>query len=342
MNRVAHWQDFQLFCPACRTLLAKQHESLGCPGCHRQYPVLFGIPDLRLGPDRYLSLEDERAKATKLQLFGQSSTFEELLNYYYSITDDVAPVLATKFAAAIHASPARAVKLLTRLDQPSEESVLVDLGCGAGGTLMEAAKCFPKCVGVDIGLRWLVIAQKRFAEARMPVALVCADVETIPFADGSFSHVVAENLLDHVHAPLTTTARASALVAPGGQLWITGSNRWWIGPHSAVGVWAAGLQPAGLRRVRARLRGRVDTLRNASFVSAPMIRRIVARTLSIDAVEPRTPPELATDAPSLLRFAVNIYLAFSALALTRALVVAAGPAFQILAHRPLEQKENMT
>ena len=342
MNRGAHWQHIKLLCPACRTLLTKLQETLNCSGCHRQYPVLFGIPDLRLGPDRYLSLEDERAKAAKLQLFGASSSFDELLNYYYSVTDDVTPLLATKFTAAILASPARALQVLARLEQPREDSVLVDLGCGAGGTLMEAAKSFPKCVGVDIGLRWLVIAQKRFAEAGVPVALVCADVETMPFADGSFSHVIAENLLDHVRAPVIATERASALVAPGGQLWITGGNRWWIGPHPAVGIWAAGMCPAWLRGFHARLRGRLDTLRKASFVSAPMIRRVVARTLSVNAVEPRTPPEIATDSSSLLRISVNIYSALSAMTLTRAFLVATGPAFQILAHRPLEQKEIMT
>lgn len=342
MSGGAHWQELDLLCPACGVVLAKESEVLHCPSCRQRYPVLFDIPDLRLGPDRYLSLEDERAKAAKLHDFGLNASFDELVAYYYSITGDVTPALAVKFTDAINTSPGRACQMLARLQPPVSNSALLDLGCGAGGTLIAAATRFPKCVGVDIGLRWLVIAQKRFAEAGVPVALVCADVQTIPFAAGSFSHVIAEDLLNHVRAPIIATERATTLVAQGGQLWITGANRWWIGPHPAVGTWAAGMQPTWLRRLQARLRGRLDTLRNASFVSAPMIRRVVARTLSVDAVEPLTPPATAIDTPPPLRFAVNIYRALSAGAFTRALLVAAGPAFQILAHRPLGQKEDMT
>ncbi len=61
----------------------------GCAKCRQSYPILFGIPDFRLQGDRYLSLEDERAKASKLHAFAEDHDFRELVAFYYSITDDV-------------------------------------------------------------------------------------------------------------------------------------------------------------------------------------------------------------------------------------------------------------
>ena len=53
-------------CPVCRTGLDTAAHRLTCRTCGRDYPVVAGIPDLRLHGDRYLSLADDRAKAEEL------------------------------------------------------------------------------------------------------------------------------------------------------------------------------------------------------------------------------------------------------------------------------------
>ena len=59
-------------CPACRSAVEERDQGFGCRRCGREYPILFGIPDFRLRGDRYLSLEDERAKAGKLHDFARA------------------------------------------------------------------------------------------------------------------------------------------------------------------------------------------------------------------------------------------------------------------------------
>ncbi len=60
-------------CPQCRAAVQEGAAAYTCGSCKRAYPILFGIPDFRLQGDRYLSLEDERAKAARLHEFGQSA-----------------------------------------------------------------------------------------------------------------------------------------------------------------------------------------------------------------------------------------------------------------------------
>ena len=62
----------EFVCPRCKGELAANSTSYRCDRCAITYPVLFGIPDFRLRSDRYLSLEDERAKARLLYEFGQT------------------------------------------------------------------------------------------------------------------------------------------------------------------------------------------------------------------------------------------------------------------------------
>lgn len=88
-------------CPACKRGLESEDSAYLCTHCTRRYPVLFGIADFRLRSDRYLDLEDERAKARRLHEFAQTSSFEELLAYYYSITDDVPEEMATRYRKSV-------------------------------------------------------------------------------------------------------------------------------------------------------------------------------------------------------------------------------------------------
>src|SRR5438128_310238 len=86
--------EVRFVCPRCKGELAADESSYRCDPCAITFPVLFGIPDFRLRGDRYLSLEDERAKARRLYGFGQNASIEELVQFYYSITYDLPPRMA--------------------------------------------------------------------------------------------------------------------------------------------------------------------------------------------------------------------------------------------------------
>lgn len=322
-----------LQCPACHGDLEESAEQFLCTLRAHKFPILFGIPDFRLEGDLYLSLDDERAKAARLHEYAQNHSFAELVDYYYSITDDVPPDLASRFAAYVHQAPARMEPILAVLGPASADSKLLDLGCASGGAQIAGEK-FAFQVGVDIALRWLVICQKRLDELGIAARLVCADVEALPFRPGQFSHIIANDLIENVDCPQSSLASAGTQLAIGGKLYVSASNRWWPGPHPAVGIWGAGLMPKRLRSVVARKLKGIDVLRNARFVSAARTRAwLCAEGLLIEECGPKRTSISGMAIPPAKAALIETYRFASGIPGLRQLMVVVGPAFEIVAEK---------
>ena len=316
-------------CPACRSPVEGEGAAYACGSCNRAYPVLFGIPDFRLRGDLYLSLEEEREKAAKLHEFGKAHDLKALVAYYYSITDDVPAHLEPRFADYVLNAPRRSMPGLRAL-APTGGRSLLDLGCGSGGALVAAEAMFGERVGVDIALRWLVVARKRLDETGARAILVCADAEALPFAGETFSHVLASDLIENTRSPAATVKSAAAVLERGGRLYLSASNRRWVGPHPATGIWAAGLLPAPVRSSILRRRHGIDILRAVSLVSPGSIRRM-GREAGLRQVEMGPlQPELGqlTGRSALFRFFARGYSVLAKAAILRAALLHAGPVFQ--------------
>jgi malonyl-CoA O-methyltransferase len=99
---------------------------------------------------------------------------------------------------------------------------LLDLGCGTGYAFDVLAKRFPSAalVGLDLAPAMLARAQRRppwwrrMLGARRP-ALVCADAERLPLADGCVD-LVFSNLTLQWCDPARVFAEAARVLAPGG------------------------------------------------------------------------------------------------------------------------------
>lgn len=315
-------------CPACRGLVSSRSELYRCDACHLDFPILHGVPDFRLRSDRYLTLEQERLKAARLAEFARTHGFDDLLAFYYSITDDVPAELAGQYSDYAKAGPERAGAILADLSPFGAEDRLLDVGCGAGGMMVAAARQGVDAVGVDIALRWLVIARKHLESRGLDACLVCADAESLPFADGGFSHVVAADVIEHARDPEALVAECARQLTDDGKLWISAANRLWPGPHPSVGLWAAGWLPASVRRARlVQLRG-VDSLRFTHLLSPFRVMGACrARGLRVVRRQPRVVPT----GGGLAR---RIYARLSDMPGLGALLFAAGPAFQMIAARP--------
>lgn len=313
-------------CPACRGGLSSTADAYRCDACDADFPILHGIPDFRLRSDRYLTLEQERAKAARLVDFARTHSFAELLAFYYSITDDVPPERVDQYARYAAAGPERAGVVLADLAPFQAGDRLLDVGCGAGGMMVAAARQGVEAVGLDIALRWLVIARKHLEGLGLDACLVCADAEALPFADGGFTHVAAVDVVEHARDPDALVAECGRQLAVGGRLWISATNRLWLGPHPSVGLWAAGWLPARLRSARLTRRRGVDSLRFVHLLSPFRVMRACReRGLSILSRRPRT-----VSGGGALR---QTYARLSATPGLRALLFAAGPAFQLIAVR---------
>lgn len=314
-------------CPACREALRAGLDAYRCDACDADFPILHGIPDFRLRSDRYLTLHQEREKAARLAEFASTHSFAELLAFYYSITDDVPPELAGRYSDYVRAGPERAGVVLADLAPLAASDRLLDVGCGAGGMMVAAARQGVAAVGVDIAMRWLIIARKHLESHGLEALLVCADAEALPFADGGFSRVAAVDVVEHARDPAVFVAECGRQLSEGGRLWISATNRLWPGPHPSVGLWAAGWLPATVRRARLiRLRG-VDSLRFVHLLSPFRVMRACReRGLRILSRRPR-----AVSGGGALR---QTYARLSTTPGISALLFVAGPAFQLIAARP--------
>jgi ubiquinone/menaquinone biosynthesis C-methylase UbiE len=265
-------------CPQCKGDLEQQAQGYNCKACPRFYPVVLGIADFRVFPDPYISYDDDWAKGQRVLELGAGMSFEELVALYWRLTPDVPPELAQKYIAGAIGSSQTGKALLKQfqkaeLRRPNSEllasnsqpatrgltqfggnselgtrnSKLLELGCGTGGLLVEAAKAYPVVVGVDIAFRWLVIARKRLEEADCSnVLLVCACAQALPFRSGQFDGVVAIHTLEHADTASQQSAwlaEARQALKPRGNLFISTFNRYSLGPEPHMHIWGVGWLP---------------------------------------------------------------------------------------------------
>ena len=125
-------------------------------------------------------------------------------------------------AADFNASDQAMVERLAALCAESPGPRLVDLGCGPGNISFLLARRWPEAavLGLDGAPRMLAVAEQRlveepelggrlrFAQALLPLA------ESTPLA-GSFSAVVSNSLLHHLHDPGVLWRSLRQLAAPG-------------------------------------------------------------------------------------------------------------------------------
>jgi SAM-dependent methyltransferase len=327
--------EFGFVCPLCKGELVANPSSYHCDRCAITYPILFGIPDFRLRSDPYLSLEDERAKARRLFEFGQSASIEEVVRFYYSLSDDLPRNIALRYQAAIRAAPERARHIIGDLAPKPDLDILLDLGCGTGGLLVSAQGHYRAIYGVDIALRWLVVCQKRLRERKATATLVCADVEALPFPHGSFTQAVAVDLMEHVYNIDSAAQEIERTLRPGALLWLSANNRYCLGPHPLTGVWAIGFLPDRPRAwILKKLKG-IDLLRYANMVSARDLgARMTKRGFAVLKVKPRhIDRDVATGYGALDRGLIALYRLALNVPILRGMLVRIGPAFEVICRK---------
>jgi SAM-dependent methyltransferase len=257
-----------LICPRCRSRLTVHTEEWRCDACLHAYRSLRGIPDLRTADDAYLRNDADWAFALRLNAEYDRRDFRGLLEHYYDLSLDVPRDLRARQIGHILDGPERLrrqlegdawLRGLTSCRRPRE--VVLDLGCGTGSALVALARGADnadvrRMWGVDIALRWLLVARKRLEEEGFGgIRLVCACAERLPFADEQFTGVLGGDVIEHVADQPTTLAESYRVLKPGGRLFLATPNRFSLGPEPHVNVWGVGYLPrpwmaAYVRRMR--------------------------------------------------------------------------------------------
>jgi len=233
-------------CPACRATLEPGHDAYACGACARAYPVVEGIADFRLEADPYIGIEADRDKARHLAGAAHTRSFEDLVRYYYSITPEDPPDLAARWTRrAVHeVEIARAFFASIGMHASATGAgPLLDLGCATGGLVAAAAALAPPVAGVDIALRWLVVARHRFRGHGVDATLVCASARHLPFPDGVFRTVIANDLIEHVAGPAEVLHEAARVSSSGARLVVTANNRYAPLVEPQLRLWGVGYLP---------------------------------------------------------------------------------------------------
>jgi len=234
-------------CPACKKPLSCQARLYFCKSCNREFPVLCGIADFRLHPDPYIGIEQDRAKAELLFDAGRSRDFQDLVRFYYSITEEDPPDLACRWRerALQEVEIARFVLRESRsFSQPvSSGGRWLDIGCSTGALLAAVKDSASVLVGVDVALRWLIVGLARLREEQVEALLVCANAEALPFPDSAFTSVSATDLIEHVRDAAATLAEARRVAVPGAPMLWTTNNRFAPVPEPHVRLWGVGFLP---------------------------------------------------------------------------------------------------
>ena len=102
---------------------------------------------------------------------------------------------------------------------------LLDIGCGEGFFLEEAARLGMVGYGVEIVPSAIRLARERVPSAR----LTLADGEALPYADGSMDYVTCLGSLEHFPDPVAGAREVARVLAPTGRALIVVPNRRFVG-----------------------------------------------------------------------------------------------------------------
>jgi SAM-dependent methyltransferase len=119
---------------------------------------------------------------------------------------------------------------LTMIDQLivphlSVGSRILEVGCGAGNLLLQAAvpRSFP--LALDLSMQALTFVRSRLQDAA-PQGFVCTQAigEALPLAEASVDCVLMSEVIEHLEAPEVSLREAVRVLHPGGRLLVTTPN----------------------------------------------------------------------------------------------------------------------
>jgi ubiquinone/menaquinone biosynthesis C-methylase UbiE len=94
---------------------------------------------------------------------------------------------------------------------------LLDVGCGPGEAVIEAAPLVAEATGLDLSPAMIDRARSR-ADGIANVEFVEGDSADLPFADGAFSAVLSTTSFHHYPHPQRALAEMHRVLAPSGRL----------------------------------------------------------------------------------------------------------------------------
>jgi ubiquinone/menaquinone biosynthesis C-methylase UbiE/uncharacterized protein YbaR (Trm112 family) len=326
-------------CPLCKGPLEFAADAYTCPACARRYPIIWGIPDFRLFPDPYISIEDDHRKTLRIAEHYDRSDARQLMEFYWSITPDTPPELWQRYMRFDLAGEERGRQWLADLEiqrgRPplNPADTVLELGCRTGGTLAALAQRVKhgRAVGIDIAFRWLVVAKKRLEQQGLSAQFACCCAQYLPFKADQFDLILAGNILEHSPRDQSRIpAEAHRTLRPGGLFATLTVNRFSLAREPHVNLWGVGFLPRKWMDpyVQRRIGVPYENVRLPSIFN---LRRMMRPFAS-----PRfAPPQISSPqgSSSPVRGALSLYNRLRALPLIRHFLLLFGPLLEVTAQK---------
>ena len=150
----------------------------------------------------------------------------------------------------------RLVCELIEAHMPLHGAVVLDAGCGVGGTTQALCERGADVIAVDRDAARLLALEER----GLDVETLHSDIASLPYPDDSFDAIVLQDVLEHVRTPEAVLRELARVLTPDGVLYLSTPNRFSVvnlisDPHF-------GLPFAALHR-RERLRATLRRFRPA-------------------------------------------------------------------------------
>jgi ubiquinone/menaquinone biosynthesis C-methylase UbiE/uncharacterized protein YbaR (Trm112 family) len=333
----------EICCPACRgdlSISLTSETTIICQLCERDYPIIFGIPDLRIFTDPYLSIEEDRTKAIELAERFDHLNFEGMVSYYYQGKEVIPANLIRQYTRGMMAGEARAVGLLQSCEAMAQVPLLggarkiLEIGCGTAPLLLAAGKRGANIVGLDIGLRWLVIGKRRLADADLDIPLICACAEALPFKDQNFNVVMSESTLENLQNQEQALNECLRTLHQGGLLCLSTPNKYSLAPDPHTGLPAGGYLPEKWTAAIVRRQGGIPPRRR--LLSATMLSRMISRTgfKTLRISLPDIPEGQTAHFGRGIRLLIRTYHILKRLPALRLVLRWIGPVYHVVAKKP--------
>jgi SAM-dependent methyltransferase len=299
------------------------------------FPVIVGIPDLRVDIPAWVDLETDRQRAQALAARSNAPAAALVGEVFRSRGGSSEREAAHRTATVLEGIGHLGDELDDWLSAATTGGRFLDLGCGPGQLLAAAARRGRAGIGVDVMLEWLVVARAVISEHGGTAVIAAAMAEALPLTSASVAAVVSLDTIEHVGDQRRYLQEIDRVVAPGGFVAMATPNRFSLAPEPHVNGWGVGWLPRSWQRPYAEWRsGKPYAF--CRLLSVPELRRMLAREtrLQVSVIVPRIP------AGNICRFhrtkarLARWYNGLTRFAAARLVFQFVGPFFRVVARKP--------
>lgn len=317
-------------CPRCRSELADRTQSLHCAPCAHDYEVIGGIPDLRVDIDSWIDFETDLAFARELAT--KELSLEEMIRSVYSARPDWDAARIDRRTREVLDGPRQMGEQVSGwLNRATATGPILDLGCGNGPMLVALLSAGRDCLGIDVSMTWLIVAQRMARDAGYAPVLAAAVAEALPLADSALGAVVSLDVIEHVRDVPTYVREINRAVRPGGFVAISTPNRFSLSAEPHVFVWGVGWLPRRWQKRFVRWRSG-KSYDDTVLLSYAELRAVMKRNsdFAVSIVAPRIQAEHVRNFAMLKGMTAKLYNWLVGLNGMHLLFSAVGPFFQLV------------